>query len=55
MSVCLKVVRKETGNCYETMYRNVTDFIGKQARVRLVDESSTGWGDTSTLMTSKAI
>ncbi|PFX11904.1 Pikachurin [Stylophora pistillata] len=42
-----KVVRKETGNCRETMYRkswDVEEFIGQYAQVRLVDESSGVWG-----------
>ncbi|PFX18692.1 Fibrillin-2 [Stylophora pistillata] len=38
-----KVVRNETGNCRENMYRkswDVEEFIGQYAQVRLVDESS---------------
>jgi len=41
------VVRNETGNCLETMNLSswdVQDFIGKHARVRLIDVSSDGWG-----------
>ncbi|XP_022801494.1 uncharacterized protein LOC111339165 [Stylophora pistillata] len=42
-----QVVRKATGNCWETMYRkswDVEEFIGQYAQVRLVDESSGGYG-----------
>ena len=42
-----KVVRQETGKCFETMVRrqwHVTEFKGKMAHVRLVDQSSGGWG-----------
>ncbi|KAJ7370575.1 hypothetical protein OS493_031310 [Desmophyllum pertusum] len=41
-----QVVRSETGYCNETMTRvtwDVQDFIGKRARVRLVDASSGPW------------
>lgn len=43
----LQVVRNETGNCSETMRLkswDVQNFIGQRARVRLVDNSSEGWG-----------
>jgi len=43
----LQVVRKESGNCDETMTRKTWDvaaFIGQRARVRLVDVSSDSWG-----------
>lgn len=43
----LQVVRKESGNCGETMNRKTWDvaaFIGQRARVRLVDVSSDSWG-----------
>ena len=42
-----KVVRQATGKCTETMERtswNVSEFMGKTARIELVDESSGGWG-----------
>ena len=42
-----KVVRNETGDCNETMHRkswDVQDLIGKRARLRLIDDSSGGWG-----------
>ncbi|KAL9969833.1 hypothetical protein ACROYT_G022099 [Oculina patagonica] len=42
-----QVVRKETGDCTETMDRkswDVQNLIGQHARVRLVDESSAEWG-----------
>jgi ankyrin repeat protein len=42
-----KVVRKTTGKCTETMKRtrwDVSEFIGRSARIQLVDESSGGWG-----------
>ncbi|XP_022785501.1 uncharacterized protein LOC111325850 isoform X1 [Stylophora pistillata] len=42
-----KVVRNETGNCLETMYRkswDVEEFIGHYAKVRLVDEKICCWG-----------
>ena len=42
-----KVVRLETGKCFETMARrqwHVTEFKGKMAHVRLVDQSSGDWG-----------
>ncbi|KAL9969832.1 hypothetical protein ACROYT_G022098 [Oculina patagonica] len=42
-----QVVRNETGNCWETMYRkswDVQEYIGQHACVRLVDDSSGGWG-----------
>ncbi|KAL9969838.1 hypothetical protein ACROYT_G022104 [Oculina patagonica] len=42
-----QVIRSETGNCWETMYRkswDVQEYIGQHARVRLVDDSSGGWG-----------
>ncbi|XP_022801503.1 uncharacterized protein LOC111339175 [Stylophora pistillata] len=41
-----QVVRNETGNCSETMFRkswDVEEFIGQYAQVRLVDESSGGY------------
>ncbi|XP_078368814.1 uncharacterized protein LOC144652612 [Oculina patagonica] len=40
-------VREATGHCQERMTRktwDVGDFIGQRARVRLVDNSSGGWG-----------
>ena len=43
----LQVVRTEVGNCLETMYRkswDVQEFIGQHACVRLIDDSSSGWG-----------
>ena len=43
----LQVVRRESGNCAETMTRKTWDvdaFIGQRARVRLVDVSSDRWG-----------
>ena len=43
----MQVVRNETGNCYETMYRkswDVKEFIGQYAQVRLVDERDCCWG-----------
>ena len=43
----MQVVRKETGNCSETMYHkswDVKEFIGQYAQVRLVDEKSGPWG-----------
>ena len=42
-----QVVRTETGNCTETMSRrswDVQDLIGQHAGVRLIDDSSEGWG-----------
>ncbi|PFX18697.1 hypothetical protein AWC38_SpisGene16927 [Stylophora pistillata] len=42
-----QVVRKETGNCSETMYPKnweVEEFIGQYAKVRLVDETDCCWG-----------
>ncbi|XP_022809809.1 uncharacterized protein LOC111346804 isoform X1 [Stylophora pistillata] len=42
-----QVVRKETGNCNETMYRkgwDVEEFIGQYAQVRLVDKRHCCWG-----------
>ncbi|XP_022809923.1 uncharacterized protein LOC111346933 [Stylophora pistillata] len=42
-----QVVRNETGNCSETMFRkswDVKEFIGQYAQVRLLDESSGGYG-----------
>ncbi len=42
-----QVVYKTTGKCTETMARvswNVMQFVGKTAQVRLVDNSSGGWG-----------
>ena len=45
--IFLQVVRNETGNCSETMRLkswDVQNFIGQRARVRLVDNSSEGWG-----------
>ncbi|PFX18702.1 Fibrillin-2 [Stylophora pistillata] len=42
----IEVVRTETGNCRENMYRkswNVEEYIGQYAQVRLVDESSGRW------------
>ncbi|PFX24483.1 uncharacterized protein LOC111331624 isoform X1 [Stylophora pistillata] len=42
-----KVVKRATGKCHETMTRKFWDvraFIGKSARVKLVDFSSGGWG-----------
>lgn len=41
------VVRKETGKCFESMtrkYWSVSEFKGKLAQVRLVDNTSGGWG-----------
>ena len=43
----MQVVRTETGNCKETMYRkswDVKEFIGQYAQVRLVDERDCCWG-----------
>jgi TonB family protein len=42
-----QVVKRATGNCTETMERiwwTVSEFIGKEAQIRLVDASSGGWG-----------
>ena len=42
------MVRKDTGNCHETMFRKTWDvgaFIGQRARVRLVDFGSEHWDD----------
>ncbi|KAK2546799.1 putative glycosyl hydrolase ecdE [Acropora cervicornis] len=42
-----KVVRHATGECNETMKRkawNVHGYVGRRARVKLVDFSSAGWG-----------
>jgi TonB family protein len=42
-----QVVRRATGKCTETMERarwSVSEFIGKEAQIRLVDASSGGWG-----------
>ncbi|PFX24484.1 hypothetical protein AWC38_SpisGene10917 [Stylophora pistillata] len=42
-----QVVRIKTGNCNESMRLkswDVQNFIGQRARVRLVDNSSEGWG-----------
>lgn len=42
-----KVVRHTTGECDETMKRKAWDvqaYVGRRARVKLVDLSSTGWG-----------
>lgn len=42
-----QVVRKATGKCTETMERvrfDVSTFMGRSAQIRLVDESSGGWG-----------
>jgi len=42
-----QVVKKTTGKCTETMTRQSWDarhYVGKEARVRLVDISSAGWG-----------
>ena len=41
------VVHKATGKCTETMERvrlNVSSYMGSSARIRLIDESSGGWG-----------
>ncbi|PFX18690.1 hypothetical protein AWC38_SpisGene16918 [Stylophora pistillata] len=42
-----QTVRKETGNCEETMHRkswHVEEYIGQIARVRLLDETACCWG-----------
>ena len=42
-----QVVRKDTGKCFESMERrhwNVAEYQGKMAQVRVVDNSSGGWG-----------
>lgn len=42
-----KVVRHTTGECDETMKRKAWDvqaYVGRRARVKLVDFSSAGWG-----------
>ena len=42
----MQVVRTETGNCNETMFRkswDVTEFTGQYAQVRLVDNKSANW------------
>jgi ankyrin repeat protein len=42
-----EVVRQTTGRCSETMERRVWDvleFLGRSANIRLIDESSGGWG-----------
>lgn len=42
-----QVVYKTTGKCTETMVQvswNVMQFVGKTAQVRIVDNSSGGWG-----------
>ncbi|PFX18688.1 uncharacterized protein LOC111339164 [Stylophora pistillata] len=42
-----QIVRTETGNCREKMYRkswDVEEFSGQYAQVRLIDESSGSWG-----------
>ena len=42
-----KVVLQETGNCYESMTKkswDVSRYIGRQAQLRLIDNSSVGWG-----------
>ena len=42
-----QVVREATGKCHETMERaewDVAIFRGRSARIRLVDDSSGGWG-----------
>ena len=42
----MQVVRTETGNCKETMFRkrwDVTEFTGQYAQVRLVDNKSANW------------
>jgi hypothetical protein len=42
-----QVVREATGKCHETMERaewDVAIFQGRSARIRLVDDSSGGWG-----------
>ena len=42
-----RAVRSATGRCKETMLRhhwNVDEFKTKAAQLRLVDQSSTGWG-----------
>ena len=41
------IVRSATGKCSETMTRqqwNVSEFVNKTARLRLVDQSSQHWG-----------
>ncbi len=41
------VVRKATGRCNETMSRidwKVSEFMGKSAQIRIVDQSNGGWG-----------
>ena len=42
-----KIVKQSTGKCNETMTRvrwDVSQFSGQKARIRLVDQSSGGWG-----------
>lgn len=42
-----RVVRSSTGRCNETMEKDewdVTGFAGQTARIRLIDQSSGGWG-----------
>jgi len=42
-----QVVRQATGKCHESLFRygwQVSDLIGRSARIRLVDHSSGGWG-----------
>ena len=42
-----RVVRSSTGACHESMHTeswDVSRFIGKTARIRLIDYSSGGWG-----------
>ena len=42
-----RVVKKASGKCTETMafhQWNVNCYVGKRARIRLVDSSSGGWG-----------
>ena len=44
---CFQVVKSSTGSCSETMSRKFWDvhaFVGRTARVKLVDFSSGGWG-----------
>ena len=42
-----QVVKRATGKCHETMTRefwDVSDYVGKEAQLKLIDKSSSGWG-----------
>lgn len=42
-----KVVAQATGKCTETMTKklwNVSQFLGQQAQIKIIDASSSGWG-----------